>query len=157
MSLTKIGPTEIWFFQEGGQKMCMNICTKYKNICISFNALNEFKACFKRYRKESNDETSTAPVACWFLRARGGSLLHRVPWKADDSFKVIAESYADFTVRHYDGYSDRSSIKENSLSETGRKFHPIVSFIEEIFLSKKRILHRGTKTNPKPLISLVMH
>ena len=31
----------------------------------------------------------------------GGSLLHRLPWKKGDSYNAIAESYADFTVRHY--------------------------------------------------------
>jgi len=31
----------------------------------------------------------------------GDSLLHHLPWKKGDSYNAIAESYADFTVRHY--------------------------------------------------------
>ena len=31
----------------------------------------------------------------------GGSLLHRLAWMKGDSYGAIAESYADFTVRHY--------------------------------------------------------
>ena len=48
----------------------------------------------------------------------GDSLLHRLPWKKGDSYNAIAESYADFTVRHYgqatvvfDGYGEGPSIK----------------------------------------------
>ena len=51
----------------------------------------------------------------------GGSLLHRLPWKKGDSYNAIAESYADFTVRHYgqatvvfDGYGEGPSIKDNT-------------------------------------------
>ena len=49
----------------------------------------------------------------------GGSLLYRLPWKKGDTYNAIAESYADFTVRHYgqatvvfDGYQDGPSIKD---------------------------------------------
>ena len=31
----------------------------------------------------------------------GGSLLHRVPWKAGGRYWSIAQSYADFTIRQY--------------------------------------------------------
>ena len=34
----------------------------------------------------------------------GESLLHRVPWKAGDSYGSIAQSYADFTICHYGIY-----------------------------------------------------
>ena len=51
----------------------------------------------------------------------GGSLLHRLPWKKGDSYNAIAESYADFTVRHYgqatvvfDGYGEGPSMKDNT-------------------------------------------
>jgi hypothetical protein len=36
---------------------------------------------------------------CYMLD--GDSSLHRLPWKKGDSYNAIAESYADFTVRHY--------------------------------------------------------
>ena len=50
----------------------------------------------------------------------GGSVLHRVPWKPGETYGRIAESYADFIVRHYgsgaivvfDGYEDGPSIKD---------------------------------------------
>ena len=50
----------------------------------------------------------------------GGSLLHRLPWKTGESYGAIAQSYADFTVRHYgqatvvfDGYDEGTAIKDN--------------------------------------------
>ena len=51
----------------------------------------------------------------------GGSLLHRLPWKKGDSYNAVAESYVDFTVRHYGqttvvfgGYGEGPSIKDNT-------------------------------------------
>lgn len=51
----------------------------------------------------------------------GGSLVHRLAWKKGDSYGAIAQSYADFTIRHYskatvifDGYSKGPSIKDNT-------------------------------------------
>ncbi len=31
----------------------------------------------------------------------GGSLVHRFPWKTGDSYGMIAQSYANFTIHHY--------------------------------------------------------
>ena len=61
----------------------------------------------------------------------GGYLLHRLPWKKGDSYNAIAESYADFTVRHYgqatvvfDGYGEGPSIKDNTHQRRGKKPAP---------------------------------
>ena len=75
----------------------------------------------------------------------GGSLLHRLPWKKGDSYKAIAESYAEFTVRHYgqatvvfDGYGEGPSIKDNTHQRRGKNLHPIVSFTAETEFSCKK-------------------
>ena len=79
---------------------------------------------------------SIAKTDCYVLD--GGSLLHRLPWKKGDSYNAIAESYADFTVRHYgqatvvfDGYGEGPSLKENTHQRRGINLHPIVSFTAE--------------------------
>ena len=74
-------------------------------------------------------------------------MLHRVPWKAGDSYRSIAQSYADFTIRHYglatvafDGYGD-PSIKDNTHQRRGMNVHfsADVEFIgkNEQFLSRE--------------------
>ena len=75
----------------------------------------------------------------------GGSLLHRLPWKKGDSYGAIAESYADFTLRHYgqatvvfDGYGEGPSIKDNTHQRRGKNLHPIVSFTAETEFSGKK-------------------
>ena len=61
----------------------------------------------------------------------GGSFLHRLPWKKDDSYNAIAESYADFTVRHYgqatvlfDACGEGPSIKYYTHQRRGKKHVP---------------------------------
>ena len=68
----------------------------------------------------------------------GGSLLHRLQWKAGDSYGAIAQAYADFTVRHYglatvvfDGYGGGPSIKDNTHRRRGQDVHPVVHFTAE--------------------------
>ena len=58
----------------------------------------------------------------------GGSLLHRLPWKKGDSYNAIAESYANFTVRHYghttvvfDDYGEGPSIKDDTHQKREKK------------------------------------
>lgn len=62
----------------------------------------------------------------------GGSLVHHLAWKKGDSYGAIAQSYADFTTRHYgivfDGYSEGPSIKDNTHQRRGENTHPIVNF-----------------------------
>ena len=48
----------------------------------------------------SKDVMNSIPKTdCYVLD--GGSLIHRLPCKKDDSYSAIAESYADLTVTHY--------------------------------------------------------
>ena len=91
----------------------------------------------------------------------GGSLLHRVPWKAGDSYGSIAQSYADFTIRHYglatvvfDGYGGLS-IKDNTHQRRGMNVHPVVHFTADTeFIGKKeKFLSRAS--NKEGLISLI--
>lgn len=55
-----------------------------------------------------------------------GSLVYCLAWKKGDSYGAIAQSYADFTIRHYgkatvvfDGYSKGPSIKDNTHQGNG--------------------------------------
>ena len=94
----------------------------------------------------------------------GGSLLHRLQWKTRDSYGTIAQSYADFTVRHYglatvvfDGYGGGPSIKDNTHKRRGQNTHPIVHFTEETEFSgrpkKDDFLSRDK--NKEGLIALI--
>ena len=88
-----------------------------------------------------------------------GSLLHRVPWKAGDSYGSIAQSYADFTIRHYGlatmvfGKYGGQSIKDNIHQRRGMNVHPVVHFIADTeFIGKKeQFLSRAS--NKERLIS----
>ena len=97
----------------------------------------------------------------------GGSLLHRIPWTKGDSYGEIAESYADFTIRHYglatvvfDGYTRGPSIKDNTHERrTRHKVCPVVIFTAETkFVGKKEdFLSRPTnKQNIIDMISVKM-
>ena len=75
----------------------------------------------------------------------GGSLIHRLPWKRGDSYGAIAQSYADFTIKHYgkeavvfDGYSDSASIKDNTHQRRGQNTHPVINFTAQTeFVGRK--------------------
>jgi len=88
---------------------------------------------------------SVPETDCYMLD--GGSLLHRLPWKTGDSYGAIAESYVDFTVRHYgqatvvfDGYSEGPSIKDNTHQRWGKTcILLLVSLQKQSFRAKRRI------------------
>ena len=91
----------------------------------------------------------------------GGSLLHLVPWKGGDSYRSIAQSFADFTIRRYglatvvfDGYGG-PSIKDNTHQRRGMNVHPVVHFTGDTeFIGKKeQFLSRAS--NKEGLISLI--
>ena len=93
---------------------------------------------------------STLETDCYELD--GGSLIHRLPWKKGDSYSTIAESYADFTVRHYgqaravfDGYGEGPSMKDNTHIRDEEKTSPIVNFTAETSNKKEDFLSRDTK------------
>ena len=92
----------------------------------------------------------------------GGSLVHCLPWKKGDSYGDIAQSYADFTIRHYgkatvvfDGYSEGPSIKDNTHQRRGENTHPIINFnAETVFMGRKdEFLSRSC--NKQGLINLI--
>jgi len=90
-------------------------------------------------------------------------LLHRLPWKTGDSYGAIAESSADFTVRHYgqatvvfDGYGEGPSIyKGQHASETRENMHPIVSFTAETEFSGKNEDFLSRDKNKADTIALI--
>ena len=86
-------------------------------------------------RDSSSDAVlfSVPETDCYVLD--GGSLLHRVPWEKGKSYGEIAETYANFTTRHYgqatvvfDGYGEGPSIKDNTHQRRGKNIHPLVNF-----------------------------
>ncbi len=92
----------------------------------------------------------------------GGSLLHRLLWKTGDSYGAIAQSYADFTIRHYglatvvfDGYDGGPSIKDNTHLRRGQNIHPVVSFTAETEFSGKKDAFLSRDSNKQGLINLI--
>ena len=86
----------------------------------------------------------SAPKAYHYVLDEG-YLLHRVSWKAGDSYGSIAESYADFTIRHYglativfDGYSG-PSIKDNTHQRSGMNVHPVIHFSADTEFMEKMV------------------
>ena len=92
----------------------------------------------------------------------GGSLLHCLPWKLGDSYGAIAQSYVDFTNRHYglatvvfDGYGGGPSIKDNTHQRRGHNIHPVVKFTEETEFSGKKGDFLSRDSNKQGLINLI--
>jgi len=91
------------------------------------------------------------------------SLLHRIPWKHGESYGDIAQSYADFTIRHYgsattvvfDGYDEGPSIKDNTHERRGQNVHPIVSFTAETEFSGKKEEFLSRDVNKQRLIQMI--
>lgn len=68
--------------------------------------------------KSDNAVTQTVPKTNHYV-LDGGSLLHRLKWKAGCTYSSIADDYASFTVKHYgnatvvfDGYESGPSTKD---------------------------------------------
>ncbi len=92
----------------------------------------------------------------------GGSLVHRLAWKKGDSYGAIAQSYADFTIRHYgkatvvfDGYSEGPSIKDNTHQRLGENTHPIVNFNAETEFVGRKDDFLSRSCNKQGLINLM--
>ena len=93
----------------------------------------------------------------------GGSLLHRIPWQRGKSYGEIAQSYADFTIRHYgsattvvfDGYEEGPSIKDNTHQRRGHNIHPVVSFTAETEFSGKKEEFLSRDINKQRLIRMI--
>ena len=92
----------------------------------------------------------------------GGSLLHCLPWKKGNSYNAIAESYADFTVRHYGqatvvfhGYGEGPSMKDNTHQRRRKNLHPIVSFTAETEFSGKQDDFLSRDKNKADMIALI--
>ena len=93
----------------------------------------------------------------------GCSLIHRVPWKRGNSYGEIAQSYADFTIRHYglnatvvfDGYGEGPTIKDNTHQRRGQNIHPIVNFTAETKFDGKKDEFLSRDINKQRLINLI--
>jgi len=113
-------------------------------------------------RKISNEAvTDSIPKTDHYV-LDGGSLLHRVQWKAGDTYGAIAQSYADFTVRHYslatvvfDGYGEGPSIKDNTHQRRGQNIHPVVHFTAETEFTGKKDAFLSRASNKQGLIDLI--
>lgn len=92
----------------------------------------------------------------------GGSLLQRLPWNRGETYGSIANSYADFTTRHYskatvvfDGYLDCSAIKDNTHQRRGKNIHPVVSFNQSTIFSGKKEDFLSRDFNKQKMIDLI--
>src|SRR6218665_2890499 len=93
----------------------------------------------------------------------GGSLLHRILWRKRESYCVIAQSYADFTVRQYaigttvvfDGYEQGPSIKDNTQLRRGQNMYPVISFTAYTEFSGKKDEFLSIGSNKQKFIWLV--
>ena len=93
----------------------------------------------------------------------GDSLLHRIPWKRGQSYGEIAQSYADFTLRHYgsattvvfDGYEKGPSIKDNTHQRRGNNSHPILHFTADTEFSGKKDEFMSRDANKQSLIQMI--
>ena len=90
-------------------------------------------------------------------------MLHRIPWKKGESYGDIAQSYADFTIRHYgsattvvfDGYDEGPSIKDNTHERRGQNIHPIVGFTAETEFTGKKEEFLSRDVNKQRLIQMI--
>ena len=112
--------------------------------------------------KTSSDPTSESVPNTAHYVLDGGSLLHRLTWKTGTSYGAIAQSYADFTVRHYgsatvvfDGYDGGPSIKDNTHHRRGQNLHPVVKFTAETEFSGKKDEFLSRDCNKQGLINLI--
>lgn len=93
----------------------------------------------------------------------GGSLLHRLPWENGESYGKIAQSYADFVIRHYgssttvvfDGYDGGPTIKDNTHQRRRHNNHPVVSFTAETNFSGKKEEFLSRDINKQRLIQII--
>ena len=93
----------------------------------------------------------------------GGSLLHRISWKRGESYGRIAQSYADFAIKHYgpsttvafDGYEEVPSIKDNTHHKRGHNIHPIVKFTAETEFTGKKEEFLSRDVNKQRLINMI--
>ena len=105
--------------------------------------------------------TDSAPRSDHYV-LDGGSLLHRLPWKTGNSYSTIAQSFTDFTIRHYgsatvvfDGYVGGPSIKNNTHQRHGQNIHPVVNFTEETEFSGKKSDFLSRDSNKQRLIDFI--
>ena len=90
-------------------------------------------------------------------------MIHRIPWKCGNSYGEIAQSYADFTIRHYglnatvvfDGYGEGPTIKDNTHQRRGQNIHPIVNFTAETKFDGKKDEFLSRDINKQRLINLI--
>lgn len=93
----------------------------------------------------------------------GGSLLHRTPWKKGETYGDIAQSYADFTIRHYGSattvvfecYDEGPSIKGNTHERRGQNIHPIVGFTAKTEFTGKNEELLSREINKQRLIEMI--
>ena len=82
--------------------------------------------------------------------------------KTGDINNRIAESFADFTLKHYelavvvfDGYTENPYINDNTYLRRGHNLYPIVSFTPETVFSGKKEEFLARDINKSNMIGLI--
>ena len=88
--------------------------------------------------------------------------MYRVKWNAGDSYKIIAESYANFVLRNYglatevfDGYNSGPSIKENTHNRRGSHNVSVRHISEDMTFTGKRDEFLKNKSNKSRIIDMI--
>ena len=92
----------------------------------------------------------------------GSSLQFGVPWKRVVSYGAIAQSYADFTIRHYglatvvfDGYSGGPYVKDNTHQRRWQNIHPVVRLTADTEFAGKNDEFMSRDSIKQELIDLI--
>lgn len=92
----------------------------------------------------------------------GGSLLHRISWRQNETYDSIANSYADFTLKTYgksiivfDGYSSSPTIKDMTHRRRSTKTSRNVNLSPSMKFVGQKENFLANKNNKQAFISLV--
>ncbi len=93
----------------------------------------------------------------------GGSLIHKLPWKKDDTYGSICDMYIKYVQKRYpnaivvfDGYSQGPSTKDTTHLRRAKGFiGPRVSFVESMPLKSKKEHFLANSENKQQFIDLL--
>lgn len=92
----------------------------------------------------------------------GGSLLHRIPWRSNDTYGNIAKSYVEFTLKTYgkstvifDGYNKSPTIKDVTHRRRGTKTSRDVNFSPNMKFIGKKEQFLSNESNKQKMILLI--
>ena len=92
----------------------------------------------------------------------GGSLLHRLPWHNDSTFRDIARYYASFVTANYgqatvvfDGYTSEYTIKDMTHNHRTNTIFPSVNFTPDMIFTGSKEMFLTNKGNKQKIITLI--